>query len=67
VTFTPEHVYGMVATMESHPEFTRDGKKPKHPEDEPRVVILLRRNASREVLLGSLNKLPKQPYRAVAG
>jgi hypothetical protein len=63
VRFTPEHAYGMVVTMESHPEFAPGGKKSKHPEDDPRVVILLRRNANQEVLIGSHWKPPVQPFR----
>lgn len=65
VCLTPNRAYGLVAKMESHPEFVPGGKKPKHPEEEPRIVVVLRRNASQEVLLGTRNKPPKQSFRPV--
>lgn len=60
VVLTPDHVYGLVARMDSHPEFVPGGHKPKHPEDEPRLVILLRRNASEDVLVGTRGRTPRQ-------
>ncbi|MDX9971650.1 MAG: hypothetical protein RBU21_01530 [FCB group bacterium] len=58
VRFTPQNAYGMVATMESHPEFSPGGSKSKHPEENPRIVILLRRNADQDVLVGTRDHPP---------
>ena len=65
VQYMPHHVYGMVAILESHPEYVPGGAKSQHPEENPRIVILLRRNAEQDVLVGTRAKPPAQPYHGV--
>jgi hypothetical protein len=65
VRFTPESTNGLVATLESHPEFIPGGLKSKHPEENPKVVILLRHDGEHEILAGAQAMPPVQPYRSI--